>query len=312
MDKNYKFSIVVLTFNRRDRIEKLMRGLSGLKNEEIEIIIIDNCSNEPIDEIVATDSRAILIRNEANLGAVGRNSGMRVAKGEFIITLDDDISGLTDLHLDTIASKFDSDESLAALSFAQTDEISGEVTAWCHPRAPSIYASEEFPSNYFCEGGVAFRSSVLKEVGYYPETFFISHEGPDLAYRLINHGYKVVYTPDVSVIHAYEQQGRVSWRRYYFDTRNQLWLSIRNQSVSDGVRDVAISWVSLCVYSIRDGFFKYWCSGVLDAIKGARVAYAQRQAPSNEAKIQFKVLESFRPSFVSRVKNRLFKNTIRG
>jgi GT2 family glycosyltransferase len=306
------FSIVLLTYNRRERLQQQIVKLKNLHNEHIEIIVVDNCSEETVADLVSQEPRARLIRNAKNLGAVGRNVGMIHASGQYIITLDDDVYGITDDDLTTIAGIFDKQPRVAAINFSVREEGTNRITDWCHPRDMNPYHDQTFKTNDISEGAVAFRKTALDEVGYYPDYFFISHEGPDLAYRLINAGWSVIYSPDILVYHGYEQRGRVSWRRYYYDTRNQLWLAIRNFTFLYGLRKVPLAWISVMIYAIRDGYFKYWLKGLYDSIKGCPRALRDRYPPNNQAIRQWHEIERFQPSFLTRLKKRLFNNQVRG
>lgn len=305
-----KLSIVILTYNRRDRVSQQMKLLSNLTYEPIEIIVVDNCSDEPINDLISEDRRAILIRNSENLGATGRNRGIEVATGDIIVTLDDDVYGLVDNHLCVLCHLMESPD-VAAVNFKIQEEGTGRIINWCHPYIVENFAGNGFETNEISEGAVAFKRSALMQVGLYPEYFFISHEGPDMALRLINAGWRVIYCPDIVVTHAYDQRARASWRRYYFDTRNQLWLIIRNLSFWYGFKRLAIGWCSMLVYSIRDGYLRYWLKAVWDALLGAPRAWRDRIPPTSQARKRWLQIEQQKPGFWKMVKKRLFSREVR-
>jgi GT2 family glycosyltransferase len=173
------------------------------------------------------------------------------------------------------------------------------------------YSNLEFETNDISEGAVAFRRDALNNVGLYPESFFISHEGPDLAFRLINYGYKVLYSPDVFVTHAYDHKARLNWRRYYYDTRNQLWFVIRNLSFFYGAKRLLIGWGGMFIYSIRDGFLLYWCKAILDALAGVPAALRERVPPTAQARRRWQQIEANKPPFWTMVRKRLKGNEVR-
>lgn len=304
MNKRIKISIVVLTYNRRDRLLRLLNHLSSLTYAPLEIIVVDNCSNPPVDDIVENCPGAKLVMNTKNLGAVGRNTGLQAATGEFIVCLDDDVYGLSDEDLECL-SQLSTREHLAAVNFKVMEEGTGRIANWCHPCDYEFYSDSEFETNRISEGAVALRREALMEVGYYPDYFFISHEGLDLAYRLINADWDVIYTPSIDVIHGYDPAGRPGWRRYYYDTRNHLWFALRNLPFGAGVKHMLVGWGAMFVYSVRDGFLRYWLKAVRDAVRGAPRAWKHRRTLSVQARMKCKQIECHRPGIMQMVRRRL-------
>jgi len=88
-----KVSVVIPTFNRK---EKLIRAINSVLNQtyqDFEIIIIDDCSKDKTFGVVKKidDDRIIYSRNKKNLGgSASRNRGVSMAKGEYVAFLDDD------------------------------------------------------------------------------------------------------------------------------------------------------------------------------------------------------------------------------
>lgn len=307
-----KISIVVLTYNRRDRLERQLQLLAELSlgEKELEIIVVDNASEKRVDDLVSCDPRVKFIRNEENLGAVGRNRGMQAATGDIVVTLDDDVYGITDDHIRVLTNIFISPE-IAAVNFKVIEEGTNRIANWCHPYVDNLYHDKEFETSGISEGAVAFRRAALQRVGYYPNYFFISHEGADLAYRLMNGAWRIVYSPRITVTHAYEERGRPSWRRYYYDTRNQLWLVMRNYPFKYGFKKLSIGWSSMLVYSVRDGYFRYWLKAVFDALKGLGMAWGDRATPKNKTIEYVCFLERNKPTFWTMVKKRLWSRKVK-
>ena len=104
----------------------------------------------------------------------------------------------------------------------------GRTCNWVHHCKEEEYYDREFLTYEITEGAVAFRKKALNCSGYYPENFFLSHEGPDLAFRIFENGYRVIYWGDIRVEHLFSEEGRKPWRNYYYDTRNQFWLAARH------------------------------------------------------------------------------------
>lgn len=307
---NEMVSLVVLTYNRPHYLERLLEQLSTIKYQPFEVIVVDNHSDISVNTIVDQFKFTSLIRTESNLGIGGRNCGLKVAKGNIIITLDDDVIGVTDTDIEKLLKIFEN-PSIGAVCFKVVDEETLEVVNWCHHYKVEEYVNQQFLTNEITEGAVAFRRVAIEVSGYYPERFFISHEGPDMVFRLMNNGYDVIYTPDITVKHAHAIQGRQDWRRYYYDTRNLIWLVLRNYTFIEGVKFLFIGLGSMFVYALRDGLLKYWFKGVWDAIKAGADIWKER-IPMSPRTIKInRHINSFRPSFWYMVRKRLFSKKIR-
>jgi len=310
-DSIHKISIVVLSYKRPELLSGLIRSLSNIKYEPLEIIVVDNASGIEVENVLASFREFVKpIILEENIGAVARNVGMRSATGEIIITIDDDIVGLDDYSINLILEYFRS-ERMGCLCFKVIDPIEGKVINWCHHYPVEKFSDNEFLTNEITEGAAAFRRETLTKSGLYPESFFISHEGPDLACRILDLGYDIFYTPFVEVRHYHSFLGRTSWRRYYYDTRNIIWLAIRNYPFWFGVKVVVLGVGGMFVYSVRDGYLKFWLKGVVDALKGINAALLDRKKISSETLHTIKKIEKNKPPFIQLVKKRLFQKGVK-
>lgn len=89
-----KVSIIVPIYNTEKYLKKCMNSLVGQTLKDIEIICIDDGSQDGshaiLEEYAAKDERIVLI-TQRNLGqGVARNKGLDVAKGEYIGFVDSD------------------------------------------------------------------------------------------------------------------------------------------------------------------------------------------------------------------------------
>lgn len=85
------FSIIVPSYNRNTEIEALLHSLERQTEKNFEVVVVDDCSKNPV-KIDRTFSFPLrLIRNEINRGAAeSRNIGAREAENEWLLFLDDD------------------------------------------------------------------------------------------------------------------------------------------------------------------------------------------------------------------------------
>lgn len=94
-----KLSIIIPYYNRPEYIKKLMDKLSTQLTDEVEVIIVDDCSPTPLDY-------PNVIRLEENSGgaSIPRNIGLDNAKGKYIVFIDSD-DLVSDDYIQTILNK---------------------------------------------------------------------------------------------------------------------------------------------------------------------------------------------------------------
>ena len=88
-------SVLIPCFNEKKTIEEIVDRINNLKNINIEIIIIDDCSNDGTVEILKNkirDKVSKIIFNESNFGkGYSLKKGIELAKGEIILIQDADL-----------------------------------------------------------------------------------------------------------------------------------------------------------------------------------------------------------------------------
>jgi len=303
--RKLSYSIVALTFDRNHLLERLLAELQVFAQAGAQIIVVDNASGTPVETVTRRHPGVSLIRSPRNLGAAGRNLGFAAATGDIVICLDDDVHSLSRDTFERLQEIF-ADASVAAVNFKVLEEGSGRIVNWVHHRSVDKFADATFETYEITEGAVAFRRSVLQRVGGYPESFFLSHEGPDLALRIMDLGARVIYHPAISVSHSFAPEGRPSWRKYYYDTRNTLWLAARNLPALYGMRLVARQTLAMLVYSVRDGYIGWWSKGIWDGVRGLPAAWNARREVSLETMRRIRRIDSFRPPLLYQLRRRLF------
>lgn len=307
---NVFVSIVVLTFNRPQEIRRNVTELLEIRYENIELIVVDNNSEESVAALFEDEPRVNVLTMEKNIGVGARNHGLRKATGELVITLDDDVFGMQDESIHRIIKLFREEPFLGAVNFKVIDDVTEEQINWIHHREMEKFSEVSFHTYEISEGAAAFRFNALRETDLYPEYYFISHEGPDLAYQLIKASYNVIYHPCITVRHSHAVAGRKNWRRYYYDTRNSLWLVYRHLPATMAIKYLFIAWSSMLVYAIRDGYLKYWIQGVWSGLSGLRNMAGQREPLAGSALLHVKRIRSANPGFWYMVKKRISEKTV--
>jgi len=296
-----RISIAILNYQRRE----ILRGaLEAARRQRgaFEIIAVDNASTDGSAEMVQREFPDVrLIRLSSNVGAAGRNAGVTAAKGDIVVTLDNDVLFTTPHDVERVATVFARHPRAAIVNFMIVG-ADGQLSRrdWCHPRDADQWAQSEFPTSYVLEGASACRREAFLATGGYWPPLFIGHEGLDLALRLINAGHELVYTPEIRVRHLVEPSVRPSSRIYYTYTRNALWVALRNHRSAPAAAAIAQDLALMGFCAARAGELPAYVRGAWHAVRGARAALATRAPLSRDAYTRLKNVRAYRPGIVRR------------
>ena len=298
-------SIVVLTYQRRDSILALLAQLTTVQDDTLDVIVVDNGSDDgTADAIAAKHPGVTLITLPTNRGVGARNEGLSRANGDIIVTLDDDMLGLDDSDLKRLREIFASRPRLGALNFKITWPRSDIVRDWVHHR-PLTDANGTFDTYEITEGAVAYRAAALRDTGPYREDFFISHEGIELAYRLLGNGWDVAYDGTVAIEHHHAAGGRANWRRYYYDTRNLFWVAVLHQPARYAVGYLGRGLSAMAFYALRDGFMGTWFEAVRDGLRGLSALKRERHVWNKRTRMAVASADAARPGLLYLIRKRL-------
>jgi len=90
------FTVVIPTFNGKDKIDIVLSSLRSQSNQNFETIIIDDASTDGTFNYLKNSNflpeNTFLFRNKTNLGRAGaRNKAAKKASGSYLIFFDDDV-----------------------------------------------------------------------------------------------------------------------------------------------------------------------------------------------------------------------------
>jgi len=205
-------SIIVPCYNQHDMTEECINAIRE-NTQDCEIIIVDNGSTPPIKKPFTGSIETTVIRNEENKGfPVAVNQGIRAAKGETIILLNNDVivtrewaerlavylaegydfsvvgpvtnyaAGLQRVQINSYQNK----EELNDAAFDMAEEMEGQ--------------NEEV--NFVIGFCMAFKRSLFDEIGPFDESLWpCSGEEIDFCLNARAKGYKVGIALDTYVHH---------------------------------------------------------------------------------------------------------------
>jgi hypothetical protein len=229
-------SIIVINYNGAEYITNCLESLKTLSYPNKEIILIDNNSKDNSIEIVRTSLPEVkIIKNKKNLGfAKGANLGIKLSRGEYIAILNNDIevdkdwaSGLIThlIYYKDIAACSSKilmldDRKIICNAGGQMDILGYGYDRGMYEQDNAQY--DVISEQIFATGAaMIIKKSLLNEIGYFDEKFFMYHEDVDWGWRAWLFGYRILYIPTLLAYHKFEASSKLYLRRdakaYYGD-----------------------------------------------------------------------------------------------
>ena len=300
-----RVSVIIPYFKRGDIFE---RGLNTVLNQDYEnkeVIVVDNHSEDDVKErVMAHRAEVKLIELPENRGAcVARNAGANAASGDILVILDDDAGFISTKELSKLVQIFETRPDVHVVAFQVCDPATGELCLrdWCHPRYWKEFAHTEFESDHFGEGASAFRREVFEKTGGYYEQLFYGAEGLDMELRVMDQGFKIIYTPKVRVWHGVSGKARTNDRQYYYFTRNYIWMAYKDYPLWAGIRFLCFKLVMMLYLAVRTGSYGSFVRGLWDGFGGLQNIHRDRKPISRPTMNRWLNLERGRPGLMTRM-----------
>lgn len=216
-------SIVILSFNQVEFTKNCLQSIREYTDIPYEIIVIDNNSNQETIAYLEQQKDIILIKNNQNNGfAKGCNQGIKKAKGDYILLLNNDTL-VTYHYLKNMMDLLLSNNDIAIVGPVTNNTIgkqklnvnlSYENKNEINDLGFSIANSNKKPERTlrlvgFC---MLFRKSFMEDLGYFDENFLIgNYEDDDLCIRTLLKQ-KQLWICNTSFVYHYK---RVSFDRNF-------------------------------------------------------------------------------------------------
>ena len=237
------FAIVIVTYNRKNYLEKTLKSISLLENfnEVLKVVVVNNRSNDGTEEFLLqyakTDAKLEVITTEKNLGGAGGFArGIKAAcctDAEWIGVMDDDV----ELHpraLIEIAKHAEPHRILGCLRIDEKGRVVERASKRydlstifrLNPRRGALCDISTEPTKFEELESVAFSSfegmffsrELIEVIGFPYSEYFIFGDDCDFCLRARAQGWNVAIVRDARLTRLipYDRQTSfTSWKRYY-------------------------------------------------------------------------------------------------
>jgi len=233
--------IVIVSYNSRFWLRKTLDSLKKsyipFSKHNIKITLVDNASSDGTADIIKNEySYVNLIKSDKNTGfSAGNNLALKISEADYIMLLNSDMELTEKSKNIDILTDYLEDNPETGIITPKLMLGNGQIDPACHRGEPSLldvffyFAGFEkllpkikFFTKYHMlykdfstmhevdavtGACMVMKNDVLKKIGYFDERFFMYSEDMDLCRRFRLAGYKIIYYPDVEIIHHKYKSG---------------------------------------------------------------------------------------------------------
>jgi GT2 family glycosyltransferase len=219
--------VVLTTGSRPDVLALALDSLLAQRGAEIDVCVVFNGAQPSgLPEGV----RGLGLPEDIGIPAA-RNAGAEQVGGELLFFLDDDASLVGDDALARVAQRFAADPALGAVQLGVAPRDGGAYSRDWVPRLRVGDRTRPSDVAVLWEGALAVRRAVFDQIGGWQAEFRFVHEGVDLAWRILDAGFRVHYAGDIGALHpspAPVAAGERHAYSAYYGARNRVWLARRH------------------------------------------------------------------------------------
>ena len=236
-------SVIIINYNGFGDLEELFDSLSNLTYKNVELIIVDNNSQDNSVDFIRKNYPIVkIIELKKNYGfAKGNNLGMPFTKGKYIVLL----------NMDTVVDKNWLTELVKVAEQSNNIGIVGSKNYYYHDKTEIFYAigtcdkygntgnignkkrdnvlfDTQMNCFFVCGAALMIKRELYEKINLFDPNYFAYFEDVDLCWRAIISGYDVVYVPKSFIYHKVGQVVKSFYRKRYLLERNKLRTVLKN------------------------------------------------------------------------------------
>ena len=215
-------SMIVCTRNRREPLEDCLasieRAAKAAPDVDLEIIVVDNGSEDGTGEFLATvaktSSRPFKAVQEGRTGlSIARNAALRIARGSILAFTDDDCQ-LSETYFEELVKRYSNDDrpKVRGGRVELGDQGDASITIKLE-NAAQAYDPRHAPGGFVHGCNMTMHGTVPELIGAFDEDFgaggaLCAAEDTDFVVRAHLAGIPVEYVPDMAVVHHHGRRKR--------------------------------------------------------------------------------------------------------
>ncbi len=259
-------SFITVNFNQLEVTLEMIQSIYDTTEIPFEIIVVDNASKvDPKAAIHKQFPEVIYIQSGGNLGfAKANNLGIDASKGDYLFFVNNDTE-LTDALAQNLSQFLANNPKVGAVSplicyfpegkkgekdiiqYAGTTELSAltgrNVTLGAHEIDRQQY-HQPTETAYAHGAAMMVPRKIIREVGAWPEDFFLYYEELDWCAQIKKAGYQIYVLPTSKIYHKESLTiGPESPLKVFYINRNRVLFMRRNHSIRSLVPYFVFLWL---------------------------------------------------------------------
>ncbi len=283
-------SAVIPNWNRKDDLREAIQAIQAQTYPILEIIIVDNNSSDGTREMIKSEFPEVnFIQSPHNIVIQALNIGAKTASGDIILHQDND-GVLPPDAVERMIPVFATDPRIAVVHCKNLYYDSGEVFDPYRWFTREEHASDgifDVPS--FHGNGAMMRRDVLEEVDYIEPEIALYQFERNISAKAIDHGYRIVYYPAVSIRHKISPEVRNRGHRLYITMTGGWWFLARFYPAGKALKKAFYFLVFFMLLTLKHGTYKDFFRGIEDTLLGLPMVLRGRSVVSPET---VRILES--------------------
>jgi GT2 family glycosyltransferase len=226
-------SIIIVNYRCWDRLAKCLNSIAGQEMTDLEVIIVDNFSNDGREDTFMVQYPWVKFIMQNNNGGFAQacNKGAEQANGKWLLFLNPDT--ILNTHvLKPLLERAEKEEDWKLIGIRQLNDNGrdthphGIFLKWWNVWAPvrsleRLIKGTAFSKNHLSTVSVTYpdwisgsfvliRKTDMKQLGGWDERFWMYCEDMDLSKRAAELGWKRVMYNDISCIHSHGGSSRIN------------------------------------------------------------------------------------------------------
>ena len=301
-------SVVIPNYNGIRYLKNCLLSLQKCEGEDFEVIVVDNGSTDGSD--LLPDSLKLNVRliklNENTGFAHAVNVGIREAKGEYVILLNNDTeveSGFVRKLTEALKKNrkaFSASAMMVDMNNREVLDGAGDyycALGWAFAYGKGKKTEECDKSRKIfssCAGACIYDKAKLEITGLFDELHFAYLEDVDLGYRARIAGFDNIYEPAAVVYHAGSgfSGSRYNEFKIKLSSRNSVYLILKNMPLLQLIINlpfIVFGYLIKTLFFVLKGYGKVYLKGLLDGFK----LYFSKEGHKNKVRFKLSNLKNY-------------------
>lgn len=221
-----KISAIVCTYNRKAFLTRCLDSLLNQNYHDYEVIVVDDGSTDGTPQFVNEYKKKVpsnvtfrYIQHKRNRGlGVARNTAVKNAFGMVVAFTDDDCVVSRDWVANIARYHFNYPEvaAVGGLVFnGCADNVIAEIGQQMVTYLLYDQMIDDQYTNFLVGNNQSYKKEVIEQVQYFEGGLIYGGEDAEIQSRLIGRGYKMIFSPDITVTHFQRSTFKSFLKQYY-------------------------------------------------------------------------------------------------